>query len=203
MTGAQAFGSLEDVPPLSHLEAWQIVADAWRDEHGRSPTYNEALFTQAIALLETGYGRAGQFRALADRGQYNWGAMQRRPNADDSCPPGTAAGTDLRSVCFFVYPTDREAARAFIRTLTKKHWPTVAAMRGTADDLARAMRVPPAYYHGYSGTEEDRVAAYAGAIRGSAAAIAQHVPSSVPGAAGGIVVAALAALVGVWLWVNK
>lgn len=185
---------------LSHLEAWQIVADAWRDEHGRSPSYKEALYTQAIALLETGYGRAGQFRAFSDRGLHNWGALERHRNADGSCPEGTAPGTDLGQVCFFVYPSDREAARAFIRTLTKKHWPTIAAMRGSPEDVARAMRVPPAYYGGYGGTEEDRVAAYAGAIRGSAAQIAQQVPSTVPGAAGLLVAGALAALVGVWIW---
>lgn len=185
---------------LSHLEAWQIVADAWRDEHGRSPTYNEALYTQAVALLETGYGRAGQFRALADRGLHNWGALERSRNADGSCPEGTVSGTDLGNVCFFVYPTDRAAARALIRTLTKKHWPTIEAMRGTPEDVARAMRVPPAYYAGYGGTEADRVASYAGAIRGSAAQIAQQVPSTVPGSGGLLVAGALAALVGVWIW---
>ncbi len=186
---------------LSHLQAWSIVADAWRDEHGRSPTYNEALFTQAIASLETGYGRAGQFRALSDRGHYNWGALERSRNADGSCPPGTAPGTDVGQVCFFVYPSDREAARAFIRTLTKKHWPTIAAMRGSAEDVARAMRVPPAYYQGYAGTEADRVAAYAGAIRGRAAEISQQVPNSVAGTSGtGLVVVALAALAGAYFW---
>jgi hypothetical protein len=186
---------------LSHLEAWQIVADAWRDEHGRSPTYKEALYTQAVALLETGYGRAGQFRALADRGLHNWGALERSRNADGSCPEGTAPGTDLGKVCFFVYPTDRAAARAFIRTLTKRHWPTIEAMRGTPEDVARAMRVPPAYYGGTSGTEADRVAAYAAAIRGGASQIASQVPSTVPGSTGGLLVGgALAVLAGVVLW---
>lgn len=166
---------------LSHRQAWDIIADAWRDVHGRSPTYKEALYALAIAYLETGYGRVGQFGALADRGQYNWGALERGRNADGSCPPGTAPGSDVGSVCFYVYPSDRAAAAAFLRTLTTRHWPVIAAMRGSPEDVARAMRVPPPYYAGYADTEEGKVADYAGAIRARVAEIARQVPSTVPG----------------------
>lgn len=149
---------------LSHQQAREIVRDAWRLVHGREPTDNELTYAQAIAHLETGYGRIGQFAAMADRGQYQWGALERRRLPDGSCPPGTAPGTDLGPVCFYVYGSDTLAAAAFIRTLTRRHWPVIQAMQGSAEDVARAMRVPPAYYSGRSGSEQDRINYYASAI---------------------------------------
>ena len=162
---------------LSHSQARTIVRDAWRLVHDREPTDNELLYTQAIALLETGYGRIGQFAAMADRGQFNWGALERRRLPDGSCPRGTAPGTDVGQVCFYVYESDTLAAAAFIRTLTKRHWPVIQAMQGSAEDVARAMRVPPAYYSGLSGNEQDRINAYANAISNSIRRIGANVPT--------------------------
>lgn len=149
---------------MTHAEAREIVRAAWKRVHGREPSENEIAYTQAIALLETGYGRSGQFGALAARGQYNWGALERGRSADGTCPAGTAAGSDQGRVCFYVFPDDVSAATAFIKNLTTRHWPTVQAMQGSAEDVARAMRVPPVYYVGLSGSEEDRIRAYANAI---------------------------------------
>lgn len=170
---------------LSDAQAREILRTAWQNVHGRAPTARELLYSQAIARLETGYGRAGQFGALAARGQYNWGALQTRSkSADGECPPGTAPGSDQGSVCFFVYPTDVAAAAAFLTTLTKKHWPVIEAMRGTPEDVARAMRVPPAYYAGTGGSEADRQAVYARAIRNAIAAIGEPVPEGLGPAPG-------------------
>lgn len=152
---------------LSHSEARRIVQDAWRRVHGRNPSERETLYTQAIALFETGYGRVGQFSQLADRGLYNWGALHGRMNSDGSCPPGTSPGVDLRQVCFLVFPSDVDAAAAYIQRLTKSHWPTIDAMRGSPEDVARAMRRRPAYYEGFPGSEESKVTTYANAIRGA------------------------------------
>ena len=156
---------------LSHSEARKIVQDAWTRVHGRAPSERETLYTQAIALFETGYGRAGQFGLLSDKGLYNWGALHGRINADGSCPQGTAPGTDIRRVCFLVFPSDVEAAAAYIQRLTKTYWPTIEAMRGSPEDVARAMRKSPAYYEGFPGSEESKIATYANAIRGSVKSI--------------------------------
>lgn len=164
---------------LSHGEAREILQTAWRLNHGRYPTETELLYTQAVALLETGYGRAGQFGALAARGQYNWGALERRRLADGTCPEGTAPGSDVGQVCFYVFDSDLHAATAFVRNLTKRHWPTVQAMQGSPEDVARAMRVSPAYYSGYPGTEESKVNFYATAIRNAIRRIGATPPSAV------------------------
>ena len=153
---------------LSHSEATPIVREAWYKIHGREPTTLETLYTQAIASLETGYGRAGQFAAMAANGQYNWGAEQRRRGADGECPPGFASGIDQGQVCFYVFPSDVDAAAAFIRTLTKTKWDIIPAMTGSPEDVATAMRRAPAYYGGPPGTEEQKIAAYANAIRQNA-----------------------------------
>jgi hypothetical protein len=162
---------------LSHAEARRIVAQAWQQVHGRSPTTNELNYTQAIALLETGYGRAGQFAQMAAQGQYNWGALERRRPQGGECPPGTAPGQDQGDVCFLVFPSDVEAAAVFIRNLTKRHWPTVQAMKGSPEDVARAMRVQPAYYTGNPGSEESKVNYYASAIRNGVRSIGGTVSS--------------------------
>ena len=173
---------------LSHAQVREIVRDAWRLVHGREPTENELLYSQAIALLETGYGRTGQFAAMAARGQFNWGALERRRLSDGSCPAGTAAGSDVGPVCFYVYESDTLAAAAFLRTLTKRHWPVVQAMQGSPEDVARAMRVPPAYYSGLSGSEQDRINAYASAIRNSIRRIGANAPT--PGGASSVLASA-------------
>ena len=169
---------------LSHAEAANIIVQAWQRVHGRAPTHNELVYTQAIALLETGYGRTGQFGLLAARGQFNWGALERRRNADGTCPPGTAAGTDLGKVCFFVFPDDATAAAAFVKLLTKGHWPVIQAMRGTAEDVATAMRVSPAFYTGFAKTESEKVKAYADAIKNSLKAIGVNSPAGPTGPTG-------------------
>lgn len=162
--------------PLSHAAAHAIVIDAWRQLWDRDPTEREVVYSMAVASLETGYGRIGQFGRLADQGGFNWGALETRRSADGSCPSGTMPGSDQGSVCFYVFPDDTAAAKAFLRTLTKS-FPTraaaiVAAMNsGTPTDVARAMRTPPAYYAGVAATEEGKVAAYASAIQAQLNAI--------------------------------
>ena len=162
---------------LSHAQAARIIGDAWRRVHGRAPTLAERVYAQAIAYLETGYGRAGQFGPLSDRGYFNWGALQTRQPAGGVCPAGTVPGNDQGSVCFYAYRSDDAAAEAFIRTLTTRHWPVIAAMRSSPEAVARAMRVPPVYYAGTTGTEEDRIARYATAIRNAIRNIGERVPA--------------------------
>lgn len=160
---------------LSHAEARDIVVSAWHRVHGREPTELEAAYTQAIAWGENQYGRARQFGSLAANGQFNWGSLHAR-GTPPNCPAGSAPGTDVGKVCFLVFPDDVSAAAAFVRVLTKQHWPTIVAMTGTPEDVARAMRAPPAYYEGPKGTEEQKVASYAGLIRQSLDEIRRGAP---------------------------
>lgn len=131
---------------VSHAQAADIIRNQWFAVHGRSPSHNEIIFTQAVAWLETNYGRAGQHGKLAANGQYNWANIEKA-RSGDVCPEGWAPGVDQGNVCFRVYPSDEEAARGLIEKLTKSHWPVIAAMQeGTPEAVAKAMKVKPAYY---------------------------------------------------------
>ena len=155
---------------MTHTEAADIIRRAWQEVHGRAPTENEVRFTQAVAWLETHYGRAGQFGPLAARGLFNWANIEKRQTGD-TCPEGWEPGMDNgNAVCFRVYPSDYEAAKALIHTLTKRHWPTLAAMaEGTPEAMAHAMKAPPAYY-------EAAESLYASAIRNSLKAMGANLP---------------------------
>jgi len=167
---------------MTHAEARRIIEDAWRRVHGRDPTGLEASYTQAIAWLENKYGRAGQFAAFAANGQFNWGSLHARGSPPD-CPPGSVEGFDVRPVCFLAFPDDVSAAAAFVRTLTKsggttaeRTAATLDAMGGTPEDVATAMRIRPAYFEGPPGTEDEKVTAYAGAIRRALSDVSSGAP---------------------------
>ena len=132
--------------PDDHAQARVLLLEAWRAIHGRAPTTNELNAAQTIAHFETVYGRAGQFAAWAQEGKFNWGALQRVRNPDGSCPPGMQPGQDAANLrCFYVYPSDYEAAKAFLRVLTV-NFPvraaaTIRAMAtGDLIQVAQAMR---------------------------------------------------------------
>ena len=137
--------------PNDHAQARVLLAEAWRSLLGRYPTANELNAAQTVANFETVYGRAGQFAAWANEGKFNWGALQRGRNADGTCPPGMQPGQDAlnpRSInprCFFVYPSDYEAAKAYLRVLVV-NFPVRAAATlkamttGDLIQVAQAMR---------------------------------------------------------------
>jgi len=199
---------------MTHAEAREILRRAWTRVHGSPPSEGALTLAQAIANLETGYGRAGQFGALAARGLYNWGALERQRLEDGTCPPGTEPGSDVGQVCFYVFRSDEDAAVAFLRTLTAaggrnadRARATLGALQGgDAAAVAGAMRTPPAYYEGPPGSEAEKQAAYAHAIRSSIAAAGNREPSAggTPAArttsAAVPVVIALAALGAFGLW---
>ena len=197
---------------LTHAQARSIITDAWRRVHGRAPSQRELAYAQAIALLETGYGRIGQFARMAEQGRFNWGALQTRPNAEGVCPSGTAPGIDQGNVCFYVFDSDVAAAAQYLRVLTKaggrlanRTAATLRAMStGTPEDVAAAMRVAPAYYEGTTGSNEDRIRAYAGAIRRRIGEIGASVPGrAVASAAVPLLVFLGAAGAGYWWWTRR
>lgn len=137
--------------PNDHAQARVLLNEAWKSVQGTYPSVNELNAAQTIASLETVYGRAGQFAALANQGKYNWGALQRQRNPDGSCPGGTAPGLDalnpnaVNPRCFYFYPSDFEAAKAFLRSLTVsfpiRARATLAAMKtGDLLRVAQAMK---------------------------------------------------------------
>lgn len=158
---------------MLHSEARDVLKDAFRKVASRAPTDQELGYCQAVAWLETLYGRGGQFSKLVSQGVYNWGALETRKNADGSCPPGTAAGKDVGEVCFYAYPSDRDAALAFLSVLlTKRRSPggpltqsIVDAMKGTPLDVATAMK--PIY--GFSAPVEQYAAAITNALASTSA----------------------------------
>ncbi len=154
---------------MLHSEARDILKSAFQKVVGRAPTDQELGYCQAVAWLETLYGRGGQFSKLVAKGVFNWGALETKKGADGNCPPGTALGQDVGEVCFYAYPTDKDAALAFLSVLltgsrapgSSPHADVLAAMAGSADDVANAMKS-----HGYFGASVDQ---YAAAIRNAQA----------------------------------
>lgn len=153
---------------MTHAEARRIVEAAFRGVHGRSPSPSEVTYIQAVAWLENQYGRAGQFARFAAQGTYNWGSLHARGSPPD-CPPGSAPGFDQGNVCFQVFDSDEAAAAAFVRVLTKQRPSVLAAMRGTPEDVAHAMKAT-GYYTAPEG-------AYAAAIRNAARTVGGTVPT--------------------------
>lgn len=125
---------------MDHASARQILYDAFVRVKGREPSYLELAFSQAVALLETGYGRAGQFGNMAAQGMFNWGALQTVPMKDGTCPVGTYGGKDAGNArCFYYASSDEGAADSFLRTLLKPM--TLAAMAtANPDAVAAAMK---------------------------------------------------------------
>lgn len=169
---------------LSHAQARSILRAAFSRAVGRAASETELTMAQAVALLETGYGRIGQFAAWADQGMFNWGALQKTPNADGTCPVGTQPGMDASNArCFYVYPDDPTAAAAFLNILIGSQVSTAIRARNQATlealstgsplAVAEAMRTPMAYY-------EADVNQYANAIQNAVAAIAASGAGTMP-----------------------
>lgn len=152
-----------------------VVKEAWRQVHLSDPTDSQATYAAAIADLENGFGRRGQFAAFADDGDYNWGSLHS--TARPPCPPGTRQGTDQGNVCFRVFPSDEGAAKAFVWELTanlhQNRDKVAEAMNGSPEDVAQAMHDTRYFV----GSGSDPVGTYARAIRRSIASLGKDVPS--------------------------
>lgn len=137
---------------MLHTEASQILSNAFSKVVGRGPSSDELAKVQAVAWLETLYGRGGQFSKLAQAGKFCWGALEKAANPDGSCPSGTSPGVDASNArCFYVFSSDQNAANAFVGTLLTGKFSgapprpsTVAALSRSPLDLATEMKA-----HGY------------------------------------------------------
>lgn len=81
---------------------------------------------------------------MAADGAFNWGSLHARGTPPD-CPAGSMPGSDQGSVCFQVFPSDEQAAAAFIRVLAKNRPSVLAAMAGSPEDVAHAMKATGYY----------------------------------------------------------
>jgi len=139
---------------FTHARARDILAEAYRAEFGREPSQGELDFGLATAYFESGYGRAGaatwaalgQFARYASEGLYNWGALQTS-KASENTRPGKDAG---RVVHFYVYRSDVDAARAFLRSWGGGRRGDVLAAAATGDALqVSAAMKRHGYYEGF------------------------------------------------------
>lgn len=140
---------------VTHAQAREILAAAFREIFGRDGTLPELQIAQAISLGESYYGNAGyRNRATGEvvRNTNNWTAQQcgvRPP-----CPPTCFEATDTRAngepyqACFRLFATPEEGAARFLTILYKQRpgGPDVlaAASRGDYKEVSRLMRS-----HGY------------------------------------------------------
>lgn len=196
-----------EMSALSHATADKIIREEWQKVYGRLPTENEVMFTQAVAWLETNYGRAGQHGKLAEQGHYNWANIEKH-RTGETCEPGWMPGKDQGDVCFRVFDTDNEAANALITTLTKRHWPVLQAMAdpATPEAIAQAMKVKPAYY---AADEALYAKAIANSLRAMGktpqppSAASQAVAATTKSAGGLVILGATATAIGALYWYAK
>jgi hypothetical protein len=115
--------------PGSHEWARAIVNAAWRQVFGRDPSETEAQGVQAVASLETNYGRG--------QGRNNWGSVHAS-GGDCTSGTDTDAGGKRYTTCFKNYASPQAGAVDLIRTMVK---PNVAGplRSGSASRVARAM----------------------------------------------------------------
>lgn len=113
----------------SHEWARAIVNAAWRQVFGRDASTTEAQGVQAVASLETNYGRG--------QGVNNWGSVHATGGA---CTSGTDTDANGKTyaTCFRNYPSHAAGAADLIRTMVKSN--VAGPLRsGSASRVARAM----------------------------------------------------------------
>jgi len=170
---------------LPHAEARSILQDAWTQLTGSAPSERELSFVQSIALMETGYGRIGQFEKFAANGQYNWGALEAARLPDGSCKAGMVPGIDSgKQVCFLAFDSDVKAAKAYLWNLISNPYmaartaATRAALAtGDALAVATAMKTSLGWY-------TTSIEAYRDMIVNGLKAIGAAPPAARPASAG-------------------
>lgn len=158
-------GDAAPVPTFTHAQARATLAQAYVALHGRDASPGELDFGCAVAFFETGYGRAGaadwvhpgQFARWARDGLINWGALETATQGDEGTlrafqsaglHPEKRQGSDAGNTRFFyLFPSDLEAATAFLMSWGKPDT-LAAAATGSAFAVASSMRAH-GYYEGF------------------------------------------------------
>lgn len=171
-----------------HEWARGVIQAAFPKVMGRAPTESEIQAVQAIAHLESSYGRGWKGKA---KGSNNWGAIQCGScKKNGRCDPNTSFehrdstpqpdGTNKWYVtCFKKYPTPEEGAADLIKTLFRSKRKAVkgsdkemtrgellsdAAARGDLRGFSEAM-YDTVYYEGTGKDKATRVQRHMGAMQ--------------------------------------
>jgi len=150
---------------LSHDRARQILKEAYVKLFHKEPSDGELNFGLATAFFESGYGRAGaanwakpgQFARWAREGLYNWGALETSIAGPEKTfakfksmglHPVKKLGRDAgRPVYFYLFPSDLEAAQAFLLSWGRPDT-LKAAATGSPKAVAASMK-NHGYYEGF------------------------------------------------------
>lgn len=165
-------------------------------------------FANILGLVwgENKFGTAGDWQ-----GSNNWGSI-RCYRQDYGCVQHgdrDAQGNPV-TVPFQRYPSQLEGAKGFLRTLLKTPEERAALSTGDPVALARAMYAAR-YFTGTTGTDEQRIQAYAGLIRRGANHVKAILGSSLGQAMApppvaqnpGVILASLVALgTGIWYYLR-
>ena len=164
---------------MNHVQARQVMLQAWPSAIGGTPDLPELQIAQALAWLESSYGQGWKPPCS---GSNNWGAIQsgRPPCGSDGClytdtSPQADGSSVPYSVCFRVYASPVEGAAAAIRTMYVSNGRgkvLAAAKRGAIYDAAAAL-YDTSYYQGFGATRAVRVQHYADALAKNVQAIAK------------------------------
>jgi len=180
-----------------HEEARTILLDAFGRVFGRSPSLAEIQAVQAVALLETGYGRGWKGTG---RGSNNWGAITTtRPDSlsfehrDSRRDAGT--GEIVEYVTWFRgYPSPVDGAADLVSVMYVRR-PSVLEAAKAADlyGVSRELR-ETSYYLGTAPTREGQIGSHFDRMQESVEAISAGLGEpnafageaiSVPGGRGG------------------
>jgi hypothetical protein len=155
----------------THAEARKTINDAFKHVFGREPTALEAIFAQAVALHETGYGLAWKGDGA---GSNNWGAVQGTGNAGFFIHGDTHADGSKYTTKFKKYLSAQDGADDFVKELYGHNRPGVldAATRGAFSDAVKKMR-EGRYY-------EASVVSYNNAVNTALQAIAGKLGETLP-----------------------
>jgi hypothetical protein len=143
-------GAANPTNAASHRAARPIVAAALKGLLGREPTLAELQYGQAIAWLETNYGRGWKGAMV---GSNNWGAVQCAKGSTQPCisyEDSYADGTKY-TVSFRSYASAEEGAADMLRHVFKLRPITAGVLHsgdGTTVRASYAMR-RERYYEGF------------------------------------------------------
>lgn len=161
---------------MDHVQAAEIVRQAFQRVHGRLPSLAERQGIQSVGVRESSYGRGW---GANGSGSFNWGSISagKPPCGDgsfettDSFPNDDGTSTQFQQ-CYRTYPDDVAGAADLVVQLTTRRPETWAAMRsGDLYGMAAAMRASK-YYGSTGATEAERIANYVNPMATAVKAIA-------------------------------
>lgn len=190
-----AVGHLGAMAASVHQWARGVMLNAWRNRYGNEPSLAQIQSAQAIALLETSYGRG--WPTAEGNGANNWGAIQcSKLPTDGVCPCDgwlhkdsypTSSGQSVEyQVCFRRYASPEAGADAVLGQMSPKARPKTWAAMQTGDAVALSSALyDERYYQGFGATREKRIEGHVKAVERSVKAIAQAMGEPIAVARGG------------------